>query len=123
MPPSQKNTESFGERLARLRKARGFTQVQLGQRVGISRRMVAYYEGQADRPPAHVLDRIASVLQVSADQLLGIRALSAEVPFHPRLWQRLKIVEQLSPADRKALIEYAEYLLKKSGRKPDKLAS
>jgi transcriptional regulator with XRE-family HTH domain len=123
MPPSQKNAESFGERLARLRKARGLTQVQFSQRVGISRRMVAYYEGQADRPPAHVLDRIASVLQVSADQLLGIRALSAEVPFHPRLWQRLKIVEKLSPADRKALIEYAEYLLKKSGGKPEKLAS
>lgn len=39
----------FGERLAALRKAAGFTQVELAAELGISQRMVAYYE-PAGRP-------------------------------------------------------------------------
>lgn len=39
-------TAGFGARLAELRKAAGFTQQQLADEVGVSRRMVAYYEAR-----------------------------------------------------------------------------
>jgi len=45
----------FGERLAGLRKAAGFTQVELAAELGISQRMVAYYESPAATPPANLL--------------------------------------------------------------------
>jgi transcriptional regulator with XRE-family HTH domain len=98
--------------MTRLRKARGLTQQKLADRLGISRRMVAYYEGQADRPPAHVLDKLASLLKVSADQLLGRRPAADEVdiPFDVRIWRRLRVIEKLTPADRAAVIKYAEAL-------------
>ena len=115
------NPESFGQRMARLRKARGLTQAQLAEHIGISRRMVAYYEGQAERPPAHVLDQLARTLRVSADQLLGRRPAAEEVqvPFDVRIWRRLRVVEKLSPADRNAVIKYAEALARGGGHKND----
>ncbi|MHB8784091.1 MAG: helix-turn-helix domain-containing protein [Desulfobacteria bacterium] len=36
----------FGQRLARMRKAAGYTQAELAAEVGISRRNLAYYETQ-----------------------------------------------------------------------------
>lgn len=53
------DTASFGERLAQLRKAAGCTQVELAQDLGISQRMVAYYESPNASPPANLLPRIA----------------------------------------------------------------
>lgn len=96
--------------MARLRRARGLTQAEIGDRVGLSRRMVAYYEGQAVRPPAHVLDRLATVLRVSADELLGLRAVEGEAPVRLRWWRRLRVIEDLSPGDRRAVFRFLEAL-------------
>ncbi len=65
---------SFGERLAALRRAAGFTQVELAAELGISQRMVAYYESPQAAPPAHLLPHIATVLGVSIDELFTLRA-------------------------------------------------
>src|SRR5881628_3620547 len=69
-PPT---AETFGQRLARLRKARGFSQTELGQTLGVSQRMMTYYEREAERPPAHLLPPLAEALRVSVDELLGLR--------------------------------------------------
>ena len=42
--------EAFGERLARLRKTRGYTQTELGEMLGLSQRMMTYYEREGGRP-------------------------------------------------------------------------
>ncbi|MFN8960569.1 MAG: helix-turn-helix domain-containing protein, partial [Betaproteobacteria bacterium] len=47
--------ENFGERLASLRKAAGYTQVEFDAEVGITQRTVAYYEAPGAQPPAHLL--------------------------------------------------------------------
>src|SRR3954467_6757587 len=55
--------ETFGERLARLRLAAGYSQRDLAAEVGISQRMVAYYEGETSYPPSHLLPVLAKVLR------------------------------------------------------------
>ncbi|MFO0205960.1 MAG: helix-turn-helix domain-containing protein, partial [Betaproteobacteria bacterium] len=64
--------ENFGERLASLRKAAGYTQVEFDAEVGITQRTVAYYEAPGAQPPAHLLPQMAQVLGVGADVLLGM---------------------------------------------------
>lgn len=44
-------SESFGNRLARLRQAAGYSQRDLARELGISQRMVVYYEKEAERIP------------------------------------------------------------------------
>ena len=60
----------FGKRLARLRKSVGFTQQDLATRIGVSRRVIAYYEGETKHPPTQMLPRLAHVLNVSVEALL-----------------------------------------------------
>lgn len=68
--------------------------------------MVAYYEAQTERSPAHLLPRLAEILGVSADQLLEIERLrDKEGVKHLRLWRRLRQVEKLRPNDRRALLK------------------
>ncbi|MBP8224923.1 MAG: helix-turn-helix transcriptional regulator, partial [Acidovorax sp.] len=64
--------DSFGQRLGSLRKAAGFTQVEFAAEVGITQRMVAYYEAPNAQPPAHLLPQMAQALGVSVDVLLGL---------------------------------------------------
>lgn len=98
--------EGFGERLASLRKAAGFTQVELATEVGITQRMVAYYEAPSAQPPAHLLPQIAQVLRVSVDVLLGL----AE-PRRPkkiatnRLERRLMEIEKLDPKAKRQITQ------------------
>ena len=64
--------QGFGARLAELRRAAGLTQVELAEAVGISQRMVAYYESAEDYPLAQLLRHLSSVLGVTTDELLGV---------------------------------------------------
>lgn len=64
-------TTGIGKRLAALRKQRGLTQEELAQVVGVSRRRIAYYERETQHPPTTILPRLAEVLEVTTDELLG----------------------------------------------------
>lgn len=64
--------QSFGERLAQLRKTAGYTQVEFAAELDITQRMVAYYEAPDAQAPAHLLQQMAQVLGVSVDVLLGL---------------------------------------------------
>ncbi len=72
--PKRKTTvvETFGERLAQLRRNAGFTQVEFAAEIGITQRMVAYYEAPGAQPPAHLLPQMAQALGVGVEVLLGM---------------------------------------------------
>lgn len=105
--------ESFGARLARLRKAAGFTQKELGEEVGISQRMVAYYEGQTEHPPTKLMPVLAKALGVSADELLGLERHSRSRAKAPdsRLDRRLRAVQSLPPAEKRQVLAFIDTLL------------
>ncbi|MCU0695981.1 MAG: helix-turn-helix transcriptional regulator [Myxococcaceae bacterium] len=69
----------FGQRLAALRKAAAFTQVEFAQQLGATQRMVTYWESEGGRPPGHLLPRIANVLSVSIEAPLGEERLSVRI--------------------------------------------
>lgn len=100
-------TRGFGERLAQLRKAAGYTQQQLGDEIGASRRQVAYYEGESEHPPASLLIALARALNVTTDELLGMRTGrgKATTPaVSTRLERRLKLIERMPPKPKQQLI-------------------
>ncbi len=106
--------ESFGERLAQLRKDAGFTQVEFAAEVGITQRMVAYYEAPDAHPPAHLLPQMALALAVSIDVLLGMSA-----PRRPkklatnRLERRLQEIEKLDAAERRQIIQIIDTFIER----------
>ena len=73
MVPETKNTceQVFGKRLKELRKEHGCTIEQFSDMVGISKSTLGYYENDKRMPDIEILARIANVLNVSADYLIG----------------------------------------------------
>lgn len=61
---------SFPERLAALRKERGFTQQQMADQIGMHVSQLKRYESGASQPTIEVFRRIALALNVSANMLL-----------------------------------------------------
>ena len=107
--------KNFGKRLAKYRKANGLTQAQLGGLVGVSQRVIAYYEGETKYPPAHLIAPLSKALNMSADELLGIKDNKA--PLDPKLaalWRRLKVLETFSDKDRKAVLQYVDVIAEKN---------
>jgi len=108
----KENVESFGERLARLRKAAGFSQRELATELGISYRMVAYYEGETEHPPTHLLPHLAKALGVSADELMGLEKTKKNGRTQDtRLWRRFSQVEKLPPPKRKQIVQILDAFL------------
>jgi len=107
--------KDFGKRLASLRKELGFTQTELGEKVGVSCRVIAYYEGETHYPPAHLIEPLAKALKISTDELLGVKILQQQRdPQQAALWRRLKKIESLPKRDQKALLHYLDALVQKN---------
>ncbi|MEW6079066.1 MAG: helix-turn-helix transcriptional regulator [Thermodesulfobacteriota bacterium] len=64
---------NFGKNLAHLRKSSGLTQQQLADKIGVSRRVIAYYEGETKYPPAHLIAPLSKALNITTDELLGVK--------------------------------------------------
>jgi transcriptional regulator with XRE-family HTH domain len=104
----------FGERLAGLRKAAGFTQVELAAELGISQRMVAYYESPAATPPANLLPQIAAALGVTIDELLGVgKRRLAKQDGDSRLRRRLLAIEKLDVADKRQVLQLLDAFIER----------
>jgi transcriptional regulator with XRE-family HTH domain len=106
--------EPFSQRLTRLRKARGFTQLELARITGISRRAIAHYEtvGKAPRPDPVI--RLAKGLGVSIDELLGFKTTQAQGIIQNRqLIRKMKLLDQLPKKEQKKVIDYINDLAAK----------
>jgi transcriptional regulator with XRE-family HTH domain len=115
----QTPAEGFGPRLVRLRHARGLTQEALGALVGLSNRMLAYYERDDAEPPGALLPALAQALQVSTDELLGVKPLGTlRSGRAARVLKRLEPVADLPPADQQAVLKLVDALLATHQRTP-----
>jgi transcriptional regulator with XRE-family HTH domain len=66
----------FGQRLRHLRRSRGLTLTQLGERVGRAPSVLSLLENGRREPKLSLIDALANALGVSADELLRREAPS-----------------------------------------------
>lgn len=114
LPMPKQNIEQltdFGRRLAKLRKQASYTQVELAKELGVTQRMISYYEGHSEYPPSNLLPLMAKVLGVSADELLGIKPLKKNRQPDSRLLRRLQQVEKLDPASKRQVMKVIDTYL------------
>jgi len=106
--------EFFSERLARLRKEAGFSQRALAAKVGVSHRVIAYYEGESKYTPAHLLPRLSRALGVSITELLGLRKTKTEKrKGGSPLRERIEHLEKLPPAKRKQIVQFLDTFIER----------
>jgi len=101
----------FGTRLKQARKARGITQAQLAEGLGVTQSTIANYEANLRFPGEEALRDLADQLQVSIDHLMGL-------PLEPDLPMPL---QQLASDELKALQDrfYSDMLSGREARSFD----
>jgi transcriptional regulator with XRE-family HTH domain len=114
--PEEKSSDvTLGKRLATLRKERGFTQVELAEKVGVIQPIISDYERGRLRPHPDMLVRLAGALNISSDELLGIAtAPTASPAINRRFLRRLQAVDKLPKRDQDALLRTIDAFLSKS---------
>ncbi len=96
--------QDFGTRLSRLRKEARYTQQELAQEIGVSRRMIAYYEGETERAPTPLLPAPAEALGVTTDTLLGVAVLAKAAKPDRRLRRRMQQIERMNPRKQRQVL-------------------
>jgi len=116
------NRPDFSKNLIHLRKERKMTQSELAELTGISKRMVAYYETEAVKPPIDKIGVIAKVLNVSINDLLGIdeeptTAQKELTNIDGRTLKKIKTILALPKHQRHIIYSMAESFLKQKDDK------
>ena len=103
----------FGERLRQLREERNLTQKALAGVIGVSPRMVSFYESGAHFPREEgILLKLAEYFGVSTDYLLGRTTLRTGQQL-----QKLSMAcEDLPETERESLMDYLNFLSAKQKR-------
>ncbi len=111
---SRTDAETLGQRMARLRKERGFTQIELAEKAGTIQAVISSYECGRVRPHAAMVGQIAQALGITSDELLGIApAQSQKVGGNGvsrRILRRMQLLEQLPTHDQKAVLKFIDAL-------------
>ena len=106
-------SESLGQRIARLRKEKGYTQIKLADEIGISQVLIFDYERNKIRPHYEMIIRLAMALGATTDCLLGLKEDKAAVSKpNLKIQQRMKKIEDLPPAQQKVLLKTIDTFLK-----------
>lgn len=112
-PPLMIGNETFGQRLARIRKAKGYTQVELADKLGIIQVMVSDYELDKLRPYHEMIIRFAKVFEISTDELLGVKPIkSTDVRVGLKLQRRMQKINALPPAKQKIILQIIDTFIK-----------
>jgi len=107
--------DGFAERLRELRKQKGLSQTELGERVGVHYTHIGRYERGVSRPAADTLKRLADALGVSGDYLLeGAVEEAARARFEDReLLQQFQEIEKLPEEDKAVVKRFLDAFLTK----------
>jgi len=105
----------FGKRLFTIRRSRGISQKELGEKVGLSLRMISYYERDKNGPPVAMLKKIAAALNVSASYLLGESPLKSTVKdeIAPGLKKPFELLQGLPKKQQRTAISMIDALAAK----------
>ena len=71
---------SLGKNIAYFRKSTGYTQEELGQKIGVTNQAVSKWELETSMPDIMILPRIANALDVTLDDLFAERIVQTSTP-------------------------------------------
>ena len=102
---------NFGQNLKSIRKSLGYTQEALGEKVGVTARVIGYYESESKYPPSKIITALAEALNISLQDLLSAEPMkldnrTVDAKFWPK-W------EKLSSEEKKAVSKIVDTLLAK----------
>lgn len=111
LTPLPHSDETPGQRLARIRRERGFTQIELAEKTGLVQTLVSDYERGKLRLNADMILRLATALEVSTDDLLQPTGPRDPKITSRKVLRRLERIEALQPAQQTVLLRTIDTFL------------
>lgn len=113
LPPIDLGEETIGQRIARLRKERGYSQQALAQKMGIVRVLVSDYEKGRLRPHPEMVARFALAFGVTTDEIIGLKRSDSEshIP-NLAIQKRMRQIEQLPSAKKRVILQTIDGFIK-----------
>jgi transcriptional regulator with XRE-family HTH domain len=106
LEPLDASGESIGQRVARVRKERGYTQVELAEKIGVIQSIVSAVERDVLKLSAEMAVRFARALEVTTDELLQPAGKSRGGTKPSRkVLRRLERIETLPRTQQTALLK------------------
>ncbi len=111
--PSLDGAESLAERIARLRRERGYSQSEMAERIGIIQALVSDYETGKLRLSADMAVRFARALEVTTDDLLQPKKVGRQKALKPsrKVLRRLELIETLPAHHQQAVLKSIDMIL------------
>lgn len=106
--------KSFGERLKRLRKRKGWTQKELSAKVEIGFSQFNKYEMGLHIPQLEKLIRLAELLDTSLDYLLTGDKNNKSSLHNTRLLKRFQALEKFDADEQEATIKFLDAMIMKN---------
>ncbi len=111
--PELNLSQSIGQNIARIRKSRGLTQIELGNIIGINQYQISDYEIGRLHLSDEMIIRFAKALKTTSDDILGLKESNNDVEKPSlKIIRRLIKIEKLSEADQKSLLKTIDMFLK-----------
>ena len=107
------NLKEFGIRIAKFRKEKGYTQVELAKKIGITQVLVSAYECGRIKAGYEIIAVFAQALEITADELLGLTQ-PKEITKKPnrKMLKRMIEIEQLTPSRKRIILQLIDNYLK-----------
>lgn len=108
--------QMLGQRIARLRKDRHITQVQMAETLGVAQQTLAHYEVGRLRIAVTTLTALAKALEVSVEELIEEQASTTRSKRGPasRLEQQLEQISSLPRAKQQFVIQMLDTVLQQA---------
>lgn len=74
--------DNFNDNLRIARERRGFSQKEMAEKIGVAKSTYSLYESGNREPNVQTIKKIADILNVSADELLGIEEIPLTLAAH-----------------------------------------
>lgn len=110
-PPS-KEAPPFGKRLSETRRAKGLSQSELADLLGVSAKAIDYYERRARNPSVEFVGKAAEALSVSFDDLVGGADKKTQKPGpSKKLLRQLEQIQTLPKSKQRFVSELLDTVL------------
>jgi len=106
---------TIGQNIKKLRESRGWSQSQLGEKIGKTRTAIWQYEHDKTVPRMGAIEDLASVFGVSKSEIVETQINYASISFHDLSHDEIQLVEMYRSATKdgkRAIIAAAEGLAK-----------
>jgi transcriptional regulator with XRE-family HTH domain len=101
----------LGGRIAELRKIQQLTQIQLANLLDVNQQVIASYEIGRRKVPASMIPKLAKVLAVSVEEMLGVSPRPAKRGPTSKLQKQVEQISLLPRSKQKFIIEMLDALI------------